>query len=708
MAHIQPVQARKYRRSGFKRFSLSIGMRLFLAFLVLILFTGFIGLLAIQQIRALTDTAIELNVRDLPEAVLLEEVHGLLYQEQDLEHTLLNGDDTERSQTFILPRQSRPERMAVEPHGLPISSITLLNSASPFDSPPRFEQQPRRVGSELTNVLDEIQSRCQELLYFERGEYTGDYQLVQQLVATTRQANALSGRIQALVAQGQIAQARALDAAQQDPLLNSALATITRLITAEHAENTHDMAQTQLGSGQSMVIVLALTLLCLLLSLVLAILITRSLTRPLKALVRTTEAITAGDLDAKARVTRRDEIGRLALAYDRMRVSLRSTIASLSQERRQTQAIIDASADGIIVVDEAQKIVRGNPAAEQLCGWPIEEAIGRFCWEVLGLKESSDKEDKANEQLLALKEALQTRSELSHLELSITDRRGVQRWLMVSCSPMLLDEEDGEERYTVIGLHDISQLKAVDQMKTDFVAMVSHELRAPLTNVTGSVEILSQLDVTTERELYQEVVIILDQQTWRLRQVVEEVLQLTRFEAGRLDVRIRSLPIAPFLRNLVNIVNAEWNENDHFIVLHETDPNLLVWADGGLLEIVLRNLLGNARKYTPQGTAIEIETEMLRSAGQTQIRVRDHGPGIHEDQFERIFERFVRGSQPPGNWTRGYGLGLYIARELMLAQNGDIRAEKSQRGASFVLTLWNASEESPDLSTDTASDPVEC
>jgi signal transduction histidine kinase len=242
-------------------------------------------------------------------------------------------------------------------------------------------------------------------------------------------------------------------------------------------------------------------------------------------------------------------------------------------------------------------------------------------------------------------------------------------------------------------LHDISQLKAMEQMKSDFVAMVSHELRAPLTTVTGLVETLSLLDPASESDSYQEVLSILDQQTRRLRHVIEEVLQLTRFDAGRLEVRLDPLPIIHFVRSLVGNVQAEWNDSDHRIVLHVPVQETMVWADGGMLEIVLRNLFENARKYTPQGTVIEVAWENIPSTDQIQLCVTDHGPGIPQNELERIFERFSRGTQPSSHWTRGYGLGLYIARELMLAQNGTIRAENRAVGACFILTLWTVTND---------------
>jgi signal transduction histidine kinase len=167
------------------------------------------------------------------------------------------------------------------------------------------------------------------------------------------------------------------------------------------------------------------------------------------------------------------------------------------------------------------------------------------------------------------------------------------------------------------------------------------------------------------------------------------------------------LSLAGFLRSVREKVHAEWISNDHWIILHEPAEEVLVWADSGLLEIVLRNLFENARKYTPQGTAIEVETEISTSTGQVQIRVIDHGPGIAEDQLEHIFERFSRGSHSSSHWTGGYGLGLSIARELMLAHNGTIRAENRESGACFVLSLWLVTDETVSLGMEAEQSTVE-
>ncbi len=699
LAHKKQSSRSQLRKT--KRYRLPIGLRLSLAFMAIILLTALIGILAIQQISSLTNKATELNARDLPEAITLEQLRTLLYRQDDLEHSLINGDILfpDQLSTFSQQGTSATERQDA-------STIASLNKAD-LTPTPNTGKQMQEIVSELATVIKGIQSNCQQLLAFERSEQGEDLALVQQVADAALKADALSERIQTLVKHEQMAQARMLDFTQQEPLLLSPITTVTRLSSLEQAENANDTAQTQQDSGRSILFVFALTAFCLLLSIVLAIIITRSLTRPLKALLHTTEAIAAGDLNVEPRVERSDEIGRLASAYDEMRLSLRSTIARLRQERQQTQAIIDATADGIILVDEEQKIVKCNPAAEHLSGWRANEATGRYCWEVLGFKETSVKAAEANEQLFPLMEALRTRSEQSYFEMPITARNGQERWLAISCAPMPLDEGEADQ-HMVIGLHDISQLKAVDQMKSDFVAMVSHELRAPLTTVTGSVEMLSLLDPAADIESYQEVLSLLDQQTRRLRQVVEEVLRLTRFDAGRLEAHVQPLSITHFLRGLVEKINAEWISSDHYIILHESTKEIQVWADDGLLEIVLRNLFDNARKYTPQGTAVEVETEVIASTRQTQIRVIDHGPGIPESQLEYIFERFSRGTHSPENWTRGYGLGLYIARELMLAHNGSIRAENRKQGAAFVLTLWMVTDDDPlSIATGAESGTVE-
>ncbi len=669
MATVQPPRrARAADRA--RRFTgrwRRIGPRLLAGFLLLIVPTMVIGVVAIERFSALTATTTELSQQDLPEIVTVDHLRTLLYQQLDLAQAGL-GDASARAHGADLVAEQRKALLALEP-------------------------------SDTSHAQG------------------NDTALVQTLIDGTARSDALSRRIQALISSGRSAQARALQA-QQVPLITSLITATTRLRTLEDREAIAAAAQVQQESSTATRLVLALTILAVPLSVLLALLLARSLTRPLAALLGATRALAAGDLEASPRVESRDEIGQLAGAFDAMRLSLRTTISALALERQQTQAIIDASVDGVMLADARLNVVQMNPAAVYLTGWAADEAIGQPCWKVCGCQAdpssaqpcpfwtgpSMPDDENCPEPAPCSEPEAPTRGEqlptcavcprtmlVQATEKSVTQellihlRGGQERWLAVSCAPIPGgDEKTG--RRLVISLHDISQLKALDQLKSDFVAMVSHELRAPVTTVGGAVEMLGQLDPSVDGSSYHEVLSILEQQTRRLRTVVNEVLQVTRLEAGRLPVRLQPLPLMAFLRAFLEQMRQEWSGDEHPLRLRE-GAEMVVWADPDMLEIVLRNLLDNARKYTPTSSPLEIDARLDPAADHVQVRLRDYGAGIPPDQLDHIFERFSRGSRPPSGWTRGYGLGLYIARELLRAHNGEIWAENYTDGACFVLTL---------------------
>jgi len=402
MALAQKTQPGRGQPRKIRRFSLPIGVRLSLAFMVIILLTGLIGLLAIEQFSSLTNTTTELNAHDLPEAIVLVHLRSLLYRQRDLERSLLAGNSLNPDQSSPSAQQGASPTINRGPTVGPRFIVGVPEPTPTTSATPAQGKQTQQTWSELALVLKDIDGDRQHLLAFEnphQGNVNAkDFPLVQQVADGILKMRALSERIQALITQGQLAQARTLDVTQQEPLQLATIAAVTQLVTIEQAEAANDAAQAQQESGRSTLYVLALTALGLLLSIVLAIFITHSLTRPLGVLLDTTEAMAAGNLQVASQVARSDEIGRLAAAFDKMRVSLRSMIASLSLERQHTQAIIDATADGVIVVDGAYQIVTCNPAAEHVSGWPANEAMGKYCWEVLGVKETSVKEAEAHER----------------------------------------------------------------------------------------------------------------------------------------------------------------------------------------------------------------------------------------------------------------------------------------------------------------------
>ena len=411
-----------------------IGARLFLAFLVNILLTGVIGFFAVQQFSTLTATTNELNTLDLPEVITLGHLRTQLFQERDLARNLVSADDRDEGG----------------------------NLAS------------------LTSALKQIDAQRAALLRFEPVDATtsrpDDTSLVQQLSEGILRSGALSQQLQALVQNGQIQQAQALEQQQLEPLLQKTLAGTARLRDMEQTEASLTAARVQQESSEATLLVLLLTAFSVPLSILLALIIMRSLTRPLSVLLHATEAIASGDLDVNPHIKQRDELGRLAAAFDTMRLNLRSTIATLDSERQQTQAMIDANADGVILVDAERTILQFNPAAERLSGWRAYDALGKPCWEVFGCRGSAPEEAEEHERLCPLNLALQMNSEQSYTEMNASLRNGQRRWFAVNCALVpftgqAVDEETTKRRL-VVGIHDISQLKVVEQLKSDFIAMV--------------------------------------------------------------------------------------------------------------------------------------------------------------------------------------------------------------------------------------------
>lgn len=626
-----------------------IKFRLFAGFLAVIALIGLVGALAVQRFSALTATTTELSTQDLPEVITLGQIRTVLFQERDLARSVVGSDDRQRA-----------------------SDLTALASA-----------------------LQKVAQLRAALLTFEppdvRQPGVIDTAAVQQLAAAISHAQALGQQIQGLVQSGQLTKARALEHQQLEPLLATVLTATASLRSLEQTEAATGAAHVQRSSSTAARLVLALTLLSVPLALVLALLITRSLTRPLAVLLGATEALAAGNLEAEVAITSGDEIGRLATAFETMRRNLRTTIASLAFERHQVQAIIDASTDGVVLFDRQRRILQVNPGGERLSGWPADEAVGQPCWEVFGCHGQTPEEAADHERSCPLLLAGGDGGQPAAATVQARLRSGDRPWFAFSCAP--LHQEGSGEARLVASIHDISQLKAAEQLKSDFVAMVSHELRAPLTTVAGSVEMLGGCDPTSDPETFQEVLTILHHQTHRLRTVVEEVLQVARVEAGHLQVHLQPLALAPFLASLLEALRLEWSADGRLLRLHVGTDHQLVWADPDLLEIVVRNLLENARKYSAAGSAIDVSVEEAAMPEHMVVRVRDHGPGIAEPLLEPIFERFSRGSRSSSQWTRGYGLGLYIAREILTAHQGEIWAESRGDGACFVFTVWAVQDE---------------
>jgi len=231
-----------------------------------------------------------------------------------------------------------------------------------------------------------------------------------------------------------------------------------------------------------------------------------------------------------------------------------------------------------------------------------------------------------------------------------------------------------------------AELQKLDQLKSDFVSLVSHELRGPLTTLTGGLELALQDRWQMSSEA-RRVLEVMAHESERLTKFVQTILDVSKLEAGKLILNYGPVAVLPLLQKVVVTLfpngkrSIEWDAIDNI---------LPVWADETYLEKVICNLFSNADKYSPPGKPIEVSTHL--SDGFMDITITDHGPGIPAEMQNQIFKRFQRLERGDRIRTEGWGLGLYFAKYLTEAQGGQLKVQspiydEEAPGAAFTLTL---------------------
>ena len=249
---------------------------------------------------------------------------------------------------------------------------------------------------------------------------------------------------------------------------------------------------------------------------------------------------------------------------------------------------------------------------------------------------------------------------------------------------------NGIERAAVVLLQDISELQALDQLKDQFITIAAHELRTPLTAIMG---FSSMLTVQTRRgrgpelaDWQQEAINEIDEASGRMNALVKDLLDVTRIQAGRLELDLAPLDLVAIVRRC--IARFQLSTEHHTFTVEVPEASVLLQADGPRLEQVFGNLLSNAIKYSPEGGPIAITIRVDQEAGQAEVCIKDAGIGIPAEQQPQLFERFVRASNVHHYHITGTGLGLYVCRELVERHGGHIWFESTEGvGTTFFITL---------------------
>jgi PAS domain S-box-containing protein len=360
----------------------------------------------------------------------------------------------------------------------------------------------------------------------------------------------------------------------------------------------------------------------------------------------------------RPRAWRRDEIEAMeALAANTSAaLSNAELFTSVALDRERSYAILANIADGIVAVDRDSGVVLWNAAAERITGVPATEALGRTVQDVLQRSLSP-----AEGRLVAI-------------------QRGTEDvWLSVT--EAVMRDPAGAVAGRIFAFRDISTDRLVEEMKSEFVATVSQELRGPLTSIYGFAETLLREDVLFGEEERRIFLRYIASESERLTSIVDSLLNVARLDTGDLQVELAPTDVGSVVSEVVRGVD-EPTMNGHRFVLDLPESPLAANADRDKLRQILSALLDNAVKFSPYGGTVKVAAR--RADDVVEVTVEDEGVGIPQSEQERIFRKFYRG----GDTSSGTGLGLFIAQGLVSAMGGHITVQSEEgKGSQFTFDL---------------------
>lgn len=399
-------------------------------------------------------------------------------------------------------------------------------------------------------------------------------------------------------------------------------------------------------------------------------LLSRKICRPLELMTVAAQKFSQGELDAPIMETGTEEAHRLARTLNMMAHELSERIYREVEQRGEIEAILGCMVEGIIAVDNDERVIRLNTAAASLFDTVVPTEPGRPIQELIRHAELQRFVGRA----LSSEEPLE--DELTLLEAE-------KRYLHVQAAPLMgkLNDRVG----VLVVLHDLTRLRQLESVRRDFVANVSHELKTPITAIRGAVETL--LDEETEETPEHQFLRIIFKQSERLNALVEDLLDLSRIEQGVNEGgwELRRAPVAPLLEGAKSACESLLSRQQIDLQI-DCPERLQARINAPLLEQAVINLLSNAIKYSDAGQTVLIKASELED--KVMIQVQDFGCGIDEKHLPRLFERFYRIDLARSRSLGGTGLGLAIVKHITYAHMGEVQVNsKPGEGSVFTLVL---------------------
>ncbi len=426
--------------------------------------------------------------------------------------------------------------------------------------------------------------------------------------------------------------------------------------------------------------------------------ISQYITSPISEITKSATKIAQGNFSHKIKIESEDEIGRLARLFNYMTTELRRlnkmNLAKIIAERNKTQTIIKNIADGVIVTDTRGRIILLNASTERWFG--LEEGDG--------FEKPLSNIIREKKLLGLISEATRKRdTNLPAVEISFKIK-GDWKQRTFQARAARVQQDNGELIGIVMILRDVTQQKEIDKMKNELVSMVAHELRSPLTSISGFSELLLDSDITKSQS--NEYANIILNESRRLSDLINKFLDISRIESGRIQPKKTPLDMEEVVQMVVGNNSYLAAKKNIQVEIHGMSKLGKISADPGMMEQVFLNLFSNAVKYSAANTRIDFV--LKNSDREVIVQVHDHGYGIPEDALPNIFDKFYRVSENENvRDVVGSGLGLSLVKQIVDMHGGHVEVEsKVGHGSVFSVYLPRMTHKTRSLVDDDSEDII--
>jgi two-component system phosphate regulon sensor histidine kinase PhoR len=399
--------------------------------------------------------------------------------------------------------------------------------------------------------------------------------------------------------------------------------------------------------------------------------VSRRISRPIEKMKQGAEHFARGDLLYRLPETDLEEIGSLADALNQMAAQLDDRIKTIINQRNELEAILSSMEEGVIAFDRDEQIISINQAAARIFEKTPKHMLNRSIQEVI-----------RNPELQQF--VTQALSSTDNLEGDITLHHEGERTIYLHSTSLRDSSED--QIGVLVVMNDVTKVRRLENIRRDFAANVSHEIKTPLTAIKGFVETLRHGSVKNPEEI-ERFLGIIEKHVNRLTAILEDLISLSRIEQDdeKKAIKLQKNPIKNVLQTAIGNCREKADLKD-ITVDYVCEENLFAMIDPTLLEQALVNLLDNAITYSHEGSSVQISAFQKRDS--IIISVQDHGTGITKEHLPRIFERFYRADKARNRDLGGTGLGLAIVKHITQVHGGYATVESTPgKGSTFSLNL---------------------